>query len=98
MAWYARLYAVAASEQFEQALFSDSMARWERMDQGFVDLTARYPHPQHFNAWAWMACQAQDRQRLLEVLEKVGPEPDLAQWGTNARQAYDTCKAWAQKL
>jgi hypothetical protein len=98
LALYAWLYTAAADEQFEHALFSDSLARWPRMDLGFADLTARFPHPRHFNAWAWMACQAQDRKRLLEVLEKVGPEPDLNQWGTNARQAYDTCKAWAQKL
>ncbi len=98
LALYARLYTAAADGQFEHALFSDSLARWSRMDLGFADLTARYPHPSHFNAWAWMACQAQDRKRLLDVLEKVGLEPDLDQWGTNARQAYDTCKAWAQKL
>jgi hypothetical protein len=98
LALYAWLYTAAADEQFQHALFSDSLARWSRMDLGFADLTDRFPHPRHFNAWAWMACQAQDRNRLLEVLEKIGPEPDLGQWGTNARQAFDTCRAWAQKL
>lgn len=98
LALYAQLYTDAAEDQFSQALFSDSMARWERMDQGFVDLTASYPHRQHFNAWAWIACQAQDRKRLLELLDKIGPEPDLNQWGSNAQQTHDTCKAWAQRL
>ena len=95
---YALLYTAAAEDQFQQALFADSMAHWPRIDQGYAELTAQYPHPEHFNAWAWMACQAQDRQRLLELLEKVGPEPQLKHWGSNARQTHDTCKAWAQKL
>lgn len=98
MAMYALLYTAAAEEQFHHELFSDSMARWSRVDIGFTDLTAKYPHTRHFNAWAWMASQAQDRKRLLELLEKVGPEPDLGQWGINARRAFDTCKAWAEKL
>ena len=97
-ALYARLYTAAAREQFEHALFTDSLARWERIDTGYAELTARYPHAGHFNSWAWMACQAQDRKRLLEVLEKLGPEPDLDFWGSNAQEAYDTCKAWAQRL
>ncbi|RVU49546.1 hypothetical protein [Rubrivivax rivuli] len=97
-ALYARLYTAAAREQFEHALFADSLARWERVDAGYAEMTARYPHAGHFNAWAWMACQAQDRKRLLEVLEKIGPEPDLDFWGSNAQETYDTCKSWAQKL
>lgn len=98
LALYAWLYTSAAQEQFKQALFSDSLARWPRMDQGFAYLTARFPHPRHFNAWAWISCQAEDRVRLLEVLGKIGPEPDLSQWGSNPRQTYETCRAWAQKL
>ena len=97
-ALYARLYTAAAREQFEHALFADSLARWERIDAGYAEMTARYPHAGHFNSWAWMACQARDRKRLLEVLEKIGPEPDLDFWGSNAQEAYDTCKAWAQRL
>lgn len=95
---YAWLYHAAAQDQFSQALFTDSLARWERVDRGFADLTAQYPHPRHFNAWAWLACQAQDRKRLLELLDKLGPEPLLSHWGSNARATHDTCKAWAQKL
>jgi len=97
MELYARLYSAAAAQEFEHRLLSDSGAEWPKMMAGFRDLQARYPSAWNLNRFAYFACLAQDKPTTLDLLEQIGPKPQLNRWGTNASRTYETCKRWASQ-
>lgn len=97
MSMYARLYAAAARQDYEHALFENSAARWPDMAQGWRDLLSRHPSASTENRYAYFACLARDKLVFLELLDKIGEKPDLEQWGANARRTFDTCRRWAQQ-
>lgn len=94
---YARLYLEVAWE-FQGGLFSQTRADWGKMRQGFRDMLLRYPDARNLNQFAWMACIAQDRETLRELLEQIGKTPVLSQWGSGAdgRRQFETCTTWAR--
>jgi len=96
-ALYALLYAEAADQEFEHALFEQSLAEWRDLREGFRDVLARWPTPEHVNRFAYFACLARDQDTWHELVERVGTEPLLRQWGSNPRQMYDSCKRWASR-
>jgi hypothetical protein len=94
---YARLYSVAASEQFSHQLFSESGAQWTTMKQGFEDLLTRYPTASNVNRYAYFACMAQDKPTALDLLARIGAKPEIDRWGSNGGRTYETCKRWASQ-
>ena len=44
---------------------------------GFRDMVSRHPAQANYNRFAYFACQARDRETLLELLDKVGDKPIL---------------------
>jgi len=97
MAMYARLYERASREQFAQALFEESGARWPQMKQGFDDLLSRYPDPANVNRYAYFACMAQDRPTATALLAKIGDAVDAGQWGDAGLRNYEACKRWLER-
>ena len=95
MEWYARLYSDASDSQFQNDLFTDSLAQWPKMKQGFTDRLSRYQAPITLNRIARFACLARDKPTLVAALAKVGPKPDLDAWGTNSQRNFQACKQWA---
>jgi hypothetical protein len=93
---YARLYHEAAVGQYGGGLFTESGAQWERMRQGYEDLTLRHSDPINLNRFAYYACLAQDKATTYNLLERIA-KPDLAAWGdsANAARTFESCKRWA---
>jgi hypothetical protein len=94
--FYARLYAAAASEHFEHALFEQSAADWPKMKAGFEDLLRRYPDAYTVNRLAYFACLARDKPVLLDRLEQIGRQPVLSRWGRNPDRTFESCQRWAR--
>lgn len=93
---YARLYSVAAEDQYGFALFEDSFADWPRMKQSYEDMFARYPDsPHRLNLYAYMACIAKDRQTLAGLLAKIGDAVDTSSWGANPERRLEGCRRLA---
>lgn len=65
------------------------------MMAGFQDILGRYPHADNVNRFAYFACLAQDKPTMLDLLDRIGPEPVLGEWGENARRTFESCKRWA---
>ena len=98
MGMYARLYSVAADEQFGEALFADSAADWPTMRQGYEDMMTRFPDsPTRLNRYAHMACLAKDKPTLQRLLDQLGPALDATHWGSNPERSLETCQRWAQQ-
>jgi hypothetical protein len=97
MELYARMYAWAADDQFQHALFTDSGAQWSKMKQGYEDMLSRYPTADNLNRYAYFACLAQDKPTALDLLDRVGAKPDFDAWGSNGARSYETCKRWASR-
>lgn len=94
---YATLYTRAAELEWGAGIFKNSFARWHRMNQGFKDLTAKYPSPNNLNDWAYFACMAQDRPTFLDVVDRIGDRWRSARWGHAQQATLDGCRAWAMK-
>jgi len=93
---YARLYSMAAGDQYGFDLFEDSLADWPRMKASFEDLLARFPDsPHRLNRYAYMACVAKDRQTLAVLLERIGDAIHTADWGTNPERGLEGCRRLA---
>ena len=93
---YARLYSVAADEQFGQALFEESDVDWPTMRQAYEDMLARYPDsPMRLNRYAHMACLAKDKPTLVRLLKQLGPALNADGWGTNPQRSLESCQRWA---
>ena len=92
---YMRLYVAAATDQFGHDLFQDSGAQWPLMKQGFEDMLARYPDHTRSNAFAYFACLARDKPTFLDLMDRVGQQPVLDQWGSNPTRTLETCRRWA---
>jgi hypothetical protein len=96
---YALLYASAANNQYEHALFTDSFADWTKIKQGYEDLLARYPaSTAKRNRYAWMACMAKDSPVLMTLLGQIGTAIDLDQWGDNPERSLEMCRRFATQL
>jgi hypothetical protein len=90
---YARIYWYASQTQFENDLFSQSLAVWPRMKAGFEDIIARYPDAWNINNYARFSYLARDKQKARELLEKIGGNPIVEAW--QPRSLFDQCRRWA---
>jgi hypothetical protein len=94
-ALYATMYKRAAELEWEGSIFKESYADWKRMNQGFRDLTARYPSPANLNAWAYFACLASDRPTFLEVSDRINGKWLPEHWGDTGQATLEGCRAWS---
>jgi hypothetical protein len=92
---YARLYSLAAEDQFGHALFDESGVDWGRLRAGFEALLKRQPSMVWRNRYAYMACMARDKTVLLDQMEKIGSAVERDRWGSNATRTLETCRRWA---
>ena len=90
---YARIYWAASQYQYGPRLFQDSLVDWERMKKGVDDVLAQYPDEWNLQNFAKFACLANDRDKTIELLDKVRTAPDIRAWETQT--AIDACYRWA---
>jgi hypothetical protein len=90
---YARIYWFAAQTQFRNAIFTDSLATWSRMKDGFEDVVARYPDAWNLNNYAKFACLAQDKPKTRELLKRADFSIVPEAWDPPSLRAE--CFEWA---
>lgn len=93
---YARLYAVAADDEYGHRLFEDSKADWPTVKRSYQDMLARSPSVGRTNRYAYMACLAQDKETLATLLNELGDNVDASLWGSNPR-TVEACKRLINK-
>ena len=91
MAMYASYYDDFAND-FPGELSDSSEVNWSVMKRGFRDWMARWPSEYMLNRFALEACLAQDRATTLELLERIGTNPQKRAWGNR----FETCRRWAR--
>jgi hypothetical protein len=89
----ARIYWFASQTEFENKLFSSSVAVWPRMKAGFEDVIARYPDAWNVNNYAKFACLAQDKPKTRELLARIGSATVPEAW--RPAPLLPRCTAWA---
>jgi hypothetical protein len=93
---YARIYWVAAQGPYRFNLFDATSVRWGRMKQGFEDVMKRYPDQWNLQNYARFACDAQDRDKLAELLAKVQMPPMMEAWSNP--QLFEKCSQMAGRV
>jgi hypothetical protein len=97
MSMYARLYSVAAEEDYGHALFENSLVDWPTMKKGYEDMLARFPSTGRRNRYAYMACLAKDQPTLVALLAQLGENIETSNWGPNPQRSLDACQHWAKE-
>jgi hypothetical protein len=70
--YYARLYWVLASTEFDQDPFRDLGISWPKMNKGFEDLMERHPKSQwNLHHYAYFACRADDGKTFNRLRPKL---------------------------
>lgn len=89
---YARLYwSLFEREDPGFNLFSNTLATWPRMKQGFQDLARLYPHSAYnMNNFAAAACMAGDKATFQSVRFLLGKSVMPEVWPTN--YSFDNCE------
>jgi hypothetical protein len=93
LSMYARIYWYASQTQFENDLFTDSLAAWPLMKAGFDDVIARYPDAWNLNNYAKFACLAKDRKTARLLLGKIESEVVWEAWSPSSQ--LSRCRKWA---
>lgn len=89
-ALYAVVYLSAWQNGYGDTLLSKTYANWPRLRQGLQEYLARAPQDKAMlNHAAQLACLADDKQTLGELLAKLAP-PDFALW-QGGRDRYLAC-------
>ena len=94
MALYARLYWSIAQGEFNDDLFSRTLADWKKMKLGFDDIVKTYPSGWNLNNYAWFACMARDRTTLERVFKQIGEDIDTSLWTRPER--LNRCRNFAK--
>ena len=92
---YARIYWFAAQNGYDDTLFFESFARWDRMRAGFEDVIARYPDQWNLQNYAHFACEAGDAETVARLLPRLqSPIPEA--W--EGRASFAECRRLAGQL
>lgn len=94
----ALLYAAVSRAEVHQTLCTASLASWPSMRAVFEDLLRRYPHVDHRNLDACLACMADDRPVLQEQLALIGDPYRSGFWGDSPERTFEACKKVAQAI
>jgi hypothetical protein len=71
----------------------NSSPTWTKVRAGFEDLIRQYPAAWNMNAYARMACAAEDKVALKSILQRIGEHIDVASWDNRAH--YVNCRQLA---
>ncbi len=93
---YARIYWFASQKQFQNDLFTQSLAVWPRMREGFEDVVSKYPDAWNFNNYAKFACLAKDKRKTRELLAKI--ESSLVPEAWQPPSLLKQCTDWSLQL
>lgn len=80
-AMYARIYWYASQAEFDDTLFTDSSAQWDRMRAGFNDIVAKYPDEWNIQNYAKFACLAGDFDQFSKERARMKQAPIEKTWG-----------------
>jgi membrane associated rhomboid family serine protease len=88
---YARLYwAYTSLEGDDVDIFTDSMANWRRMSEGFDLMLKRYPDSDYLmNGYAYMACRAGDSDKYHALNARLKGRLSSTAW--SARYSPEGC-------
>jgi hypothetical protein len=93
---YARLYWTVSQREYQNAIFVQSLATWKDMRDGFEDLLLRYPDAWNMNNYGYFACVAKDKEKLKELLSKIGTTIFAEAWpvakGYGPMATYEWCR------
>ena len=96
---YSRVHSAAANLEYGAGIFSNSLAKWPEMKQGFEDSLSRRPTLWLHHRFAYFACLAKDRTVLREQLELLGEDlkkkPEW--WGSNGSRTQADCVRFAEQ-
>jgi hypothetical protein len=90
---YARIYWYASEDDFENNIFTNSLAAWTRMKAGFDDILARYPDGWNLNNYAKFACLARDMPTTRALIERTSSNVMPDAW--NPISLRQQCADWA---
>lgn len=84
LSMYSQLYFGVFSNMTEPSdFFSNTLVDWSKYKQGFEDLIRLHPKSQfHLNAYASMACLANDKETYLKIRNKI-QQPTEWSWAFN---------------
>jgi hypothetical protein len=94
--WLNRIAQVDSPEAYARAywyLFDDMSpdgfeADWTQLKAGFEEIVAAYPTNWNLNAYAFFACMSQDKEKLRQLLERIGTDIDTDAWKYKETIAY----------
>ena len=88
---YARLYwAYASLEGDDVDIFTDSMANWPRMSEGFDLMLKQYPDSDYLmSGYGYMACRAGDSEKYHALNAKLRDRLSSTAW--SARYSPEEC-------
>ena len=88
---YARIYWFMNSAMaLDPLIVGENFKVWPKMKAGFEDLVSRYPDPWNLNHFALYSCAAGDKQKLAELIAKIGAHPLRSVWPGDT---FEGCKA-----
>ncbi len=78
-------------------LFAETKASWSKTQSGFETMRKLYPESvEILNAYARMACIAEDRVVALRLFNEIDNRATLAQWG-GERKRFNLLERWARQ-
>lgn len=66
---------------------------WPKLKAGFEDVVRQFPVAWNVSYFARLACDAQDKPAVRQLLERSGDDIDMHAWGDLAR--LNRCRQWA---
>lgn len=79
---YAIMYPAAFKEEPDgEKPFKNTLANWQKMQEGFEDIMKKYPNSKfNLNKFAMFACMAEDKDTFLKLRNKIGKDVILEVW------------------
>jgi hypothetical protein len=91
---YARIYWSNICSQCGDRDLPDWREHWRDLKSGFDEIIEQYPEQWNINSYAHIACAAYDKDKALELLQKIKAKPISELW--NDKQfSYDYCAKWS---
>ena len=70
---YARLYSkLAYNLKYSESIFQSSFVSWSKMKKSYDTIINKYPSPDNLNTYAFLACQANDKNTFLKLWPRLG--------------------------
>lgn len=77
-------------------IFNETKASWSKSQTGFEMMRKKYPESiELLNAYARLACIAEDRPTALRLFEEIDNRATLSQWGE--RKRFNLLERWAKQ-